>query len=100
MLSAGDLVLDEARHEVHVGGARGELALRELQVLRELLAHAGRVVAREELLEGVWGLEQDGDPRIVSTLIGRLRARVDPDPRQPTRIVTIRGVGYRLDPGR
>ncbi len=98
-LSVGDVVLDEDRHEVHVGGARVELALREFQVLRELLAHAGRVVTRDELLERVWGLGYDGDPRIVSTLVGRLRAHVEVDPRQPTRIVTIRGVGYRLDPG-
>lgn len=99
VLAAGDIVLDEDRHEVHVAGRPVELALREFQVLRELLAHAGRVVTRDELLERVWGLDYDGDPRIVSTLVGRLRVHVEPDPRQPTRIVTIRGVGYRLDAG-
>ena len=97
VLVAGDIVLDEDRHEVHVGGRPVELALREFQVLRELLANAGRVVTRDELLQQVWGLDYDGDPRIVSTLVGRLRAHVEPDPREPTRIVTIRGVGYRLD---
>ena len=97
VLVAGDIVLDEDRHELHVGGRPVELALREFQVLRELLANAGRVVTRDELLQQVWGLDYDGDPRIVSTLVGRLRAHVEPDPREPTRIVTIRGVGYRLD---
>ncbi|MDA8034440.1 MAG: response regulator transcription factor [Actinomycetota bacterium] len=97
VLVAGDIVLDEDRHEVHVDGRPVELALREFQVLRELLANAGRVVTRDELLQQVWGLDYDGDPRIVSTLVGRLRAHVEPDPREPTRIVTIRGVGYRLD---
>lgn len=99
VLSAGDIVLDDDRHEVQVAGRPLELALREFQVLRELLANAGRVVTRDELLQRVWGLDYDGDPRIVSTLVGRLRAHLEADPRQPTRIVTIRGVGYRLDAG-
>jgi len=97
VLRAGDIVLDEDRHEVEVGGRKVDLALREFQVLRELLSARGRVVTRDALLERVWGLDYEGDPRIVSTLIGRLRAEVELDPANPTRIVTIRGVGYRLD---
>ncbi|MGA8296843.1 MAG: response regulator transcription factor, partial [Acidimicrobiales bacterium] len=96
-LGASGIVLDPARHEVTVRGSEVELPLREFQVLRELLANAGRVVTRDELLERVWGLEYDGDPRIVATLIGRLRARVERDPDRPVLIVTIRGVGYRLN---
>ena len=89
--------MDPARHEVTVRGSEIELPFREFQVLRELLANAGRVVTRDELLERVWGLEYEGDPRIVATLIGRLHARVERDPDRPTYIVTIRGVGYRLN---
>ena len=65
--------------------------------MRELLEHAGRVVTRDELLERVWGFDYDGDPRIVATLVGRLRSRIEADPDYPTRIVTIRGVGYRFN---
>lgn len=93
----GDVSLDSDRHEVTVRGERVELPLREFQLLRELLANAGRVVSRDTLLERVWGLDYDGDPRIVATLVGRLRARVEVDPEQPTRITTIRGVGYRYN---
>jgi two-component system, OmpR family, response regulator RegX3 len=96
-LSASGIIMDPARHEVTVRGSEIELPLREFQVLRELLENAGRVVTRDELLERVWGLEYEGDPRIVATLIGRLRARVERDPDRPTYIVTIRGVGYRLN---
>lgn len=96
-LRATEIAMDSARHEVTVRGEEVELPLREFQVLRELLAHAGRVVTRDELLERVWGLDYDGDPRIVATLIGRLRARIERDPDRPTSIVTIRGVGYRLN---
>lgn len=96
-LSASGIVMDPARHEVTVRGREIDLPLREFQVLRELLANAGKVVTRDELLERVWGLEYEGDPRIVATLIGRLRARVEREPDRPTHIVTIRGVGYRLN---
>jgi len=97
VLRVGDVVLDPERHEVFVRDDEVELPLREFQLLRELLVHAGRVVTREALLERVWGLDYEGDPRIVATLVGRLRARIEPDPDEPTHIVTIRGVGYRFN---
>jgi len=97
ILRAGGVVLDPERHEVTVANREIEIPLREFQLLRELLEHAGRVVTRDELLERVWGLDYDGDPRIVATLVGRLRARIEVDPDNPTRIITIRGVGYRFD---
>lgn len=95
ILTVGEVTLDAQRHEVFVRGQEVELPLREFQVLRELLEQAGRVVRRDELLERVWGLDYDGDPRIVATLIGRLRARIEENPELPTHILTIRGIGYR-----
>ncbi|MHB1782224.1 MAG: response regulator transcription factor [Acidimicrobiales bacterium] len=97
VLRVGDVVLDPGRHEVVVRGQTVELPLREFQLLRELLANAGRVVTRDVLLARVWGMEYDGDPRIVATLVGRLRARVEESPDEPRHIVTIRGVGYRYN---
>jgi two-component system response regulator RegX3 len=97
ILSAGGVVLDPERHEVTVADREIEIPLREFQLLRELLEHAGRVVTRDELLERVWGLDYDGDPRIVATLVGRLRARIEVDSDNPTHIITIRGVGYRFN---
>lgn len=97
IISVGDLVLDPARHEVHCRGEMIYLPLREFQLLCELLENAGRVVTKETLLERVWGFDYDGDPRIVATIIGRLRARIEIDPDNPKQITTIRGVGYRLN---
>jgi two-component system response regulator RegX3 len=97
IVSAGGVTLDTERHEVTVAGREVEIPLREFQLLRELLEHAGRVVTRDELLERVWGFDYDGDPRIVATLVGRLRSRIEADPDYPTHIVTIRGVGYRFN---
>jgi len=97
ILRADGIALDPARHEVIVAGQEVEIPLREFQLLRQLLEHAGRVVTRDELLERVWGPDYDGDPRIVATLVGRLRARLEADPDNPTHIITIRGVGYRFN---
>ncbi|HUY06739.1 MAG TPA: response regulator transcription factor [Acidimicrobiales bacterium] len=96
-LSGGDVVLDPDRHEVYVRGARVELPLREFQVLQALLEQRGRVIRREDLLDEVWGLDYDGDPRIVATVVGRLRSRIEEDPTNPRAIATIRGVGYRFN---
>ena len=96
VLEVGDVRLDPGRHEVEVRGERIDLALREFQVLQELLEHSGRVVSRDELLERVWGSAYDGDPRIVATLIGRIRRHIEVVPNGAT-ITTIRGVGYRFD---
>ena len=97
VLRVGEVTLDPERHELVIRGEVVDLPLREFQLLRELLLHAGRVVTRETLLEHVWGIDYDGDPRIVATLIGRLRARVEENPDEPRHIVTIRGVGYRYN---
>jgi two-component system response regulator RegX3 len=96
VLEIGTVRLDPGRHEVEVCGARVDFALREFQVLLELLEHAGRVVSRDELLERIWGHTYDGDPRIVATLIGRIRRRIEVGTECAT-ITTIRGVGYRFD---
>jgi len=96
-LQVGDVTLDSARHEVHVRGVKTDIPLREFQLLRELMEHAGRVVTREELIDNVWGYEYEGDPRIIATLVGRLRTKIESDPDNPTHIITIRGVGYRFN---
>lgn len=97
VFQVGEVTLDTARHEVFVRGDKVDIPLREFQLLRELMEHAGRVVTREELIDNVWGFEYDGDPRIIATLVGRLRNKIESDPDNPSYIVTIRGVGYRFN---
>lgn len=97
VLRAGDVVLDAARHEVFVRAVQVKLPLREFQVLRELLEHPGKVISRDDLLNRIWGFDYDGDPRIVATIIGRLRARIETNPDEQVHISTIRGVGYRFN---
>jgi len=95
-LWVGDLCLDRDRHEVSLGGTRLDLPLKEFQVLAELMDHAGHVVTRQDLINRVWGYDYLGDTKTLDVHIKRLRAKLESDPTQPERIVTVRGVGYKM----
>jgi two-component system response regulator RegX3 len=95
--TAGDVHLDVTRHRVTVGGERVELPLKEFELLAVLLERVGFVVPRDRLIERVWGYDYVGDTKTLDVHIKRLRARIEPDPAHPTRIVTVRGVGYRYE---
>jgi two-component system response regulator RegX3 len=96
VLASGDLVLDPDRHEVTIGGLPLDLPLKEFEVLQLLLERAGRVVTRDQLIDEVWGHDYVGDTKTLDVHIKRLRSRVEVDPSSPTRILTVRGVGYKL----
>ncbi|MCR1783966.1 response regulator transcription factor [Nocardioides carbamazepini] len=97
VLSDGDLVVDVARHAASRAGAELSLTLREFELLRFLVSHAGTAYSREQLLQQVWGWSV-GDQSTVTVHVRRLREKVEPDPRRPVRLVTVWGVGYRWDP--
>ena len=95
---AAPLVLNEARGTVHRGGTQVPLTLTEFRLLCELAASPGRVFSRQALLERVWEHGFFGDERIVDVHVRRLRTKVEPDPSAPRLVITVRGLGYRLDP--
>ena len=97
LLEVGDVRLDVARHEVFVGGKLVPLPLKEFELLELLLLNAGRVLTRDVLIDRVWGPNYYGDTKTLDVHVKRLRAKVEPDPAQPTHIVTVRGVGYRYE---
>ena len=94
---AGDVRLDRERHEVTVRGQVVELPLREFEVLDLLMTNTGRVVTRDRLIDRVWGSDYVGDTKTLDVHIRRLRSRIEDDPSAPSRIVTIRGLGYRFE---
>jgi two-component system response regulator RegX3 len=96
-LSVGDVVLDPERHEVLIRGDPVQLPLKEFELLEILLANAGRVLTRETLIDRVWGTDYVGDTKTLDVHVKRLRAKVEPDPSNPARIVTIRGLGYKYE---
>jgi two-component system response regulator RegX3 len=96
-LHVGDVRLDAERHEVEIRGEPVRLPLKEFELLEILLANAGRVLPRDTLIDRVWGTDYVGDTKTLDVHIKRLRAKVEKDPAVPTRIVTIRGLGYKYD---
>lgn len=94
-LHVGEVVLDPDRHEVLVRGDHVVMPLKEFDLLHKLLAEAGRVVSREQLIDEVWGSDYVGDTKTLDVHIKRLRAKVEDNPSEPQRIVTIRGLGYK-----
>jgi two-component system response regulator RegX3 len=96
-LRVGDVALDPERHEVEIRGATVQLPLKEFELLEILLANAGRVLPRETLIDRVWGTDYVGDTKTLDVHVKRLRAKVEQDPAVPTRIVTIRGLGYKYE---
>lgn len=98
-LVIGDLVLDSVGHVVKLAGQPVELTPREFELLHLLMQNAGRVISNEELLAAVWGSEFTGQPQAVYVQIRWLRQKIEVDPNNPKRILTIHGVGYKLEPG-
>ena len=88
--------VDFVRQVVERDGIERPLTLMETTLLRYLVEHAGRPVARRRLLEDVWGVRKDTDTRTVDNFIARLRRHVEDDPSQPRHLQTIRGVGYQF----
>jgi two-component system response regulator RegX3 len=93
----GDVAVDNQRHEVTVRGEQVQLPLKEFELLSLLLEHAGRVLTRDQLIDRVWGADYVGDTKTLDVHIKRLRSKVEDDPSNPTRILTIRGLGYKYD---
>jgi two-component system, OmpR family, response regulator RegX3 len=97
VLEVGEVALDPARHEVRLRGEEVALPLKEFDLLEILMDNAGRVLTRETLIDRVWGSNYVGDTKTLDVHVKRLRAKLEDDPSNPQRIVTIRGLGYRYE---
>ncbi len=96
VMKLGDLVVDTNRRQVSRGGARIGLTYTEFSLLELLFRDPGRVVPRAEILEQLWGYppRRAADLRVVDVYVARLRGKLEPDPRNPELILTVRGIGY------
>ncbi len=97
-MTIGELSVDFEAHEVTVRGQPVKLTRLELDLLRFFVEHPGKVVSRQHLLEEVWKLHNYSTARTVDNFVSRLRRHVEPDPQNPTHIVSIRGAGYKFVP--
>ncbi len=96
-LEAGVVRMDVDRHVVTVGGEHVPLPLKEFELLELLLRNTGRVLTRMQLIDRVWGSDYVGDTKTLDVHVKRLRAKIEPDPANPTLLVTVRGLGYKLE---
>ena len=96
-MEVGTIALDPDQHRVLVHGQEVTMPLKEFELLHILMANAGRVLPRETLIDRVWGTDYVGDTKTLDVHIKRLRSKVEDDPAVPTRIVTIRGLGYKFE---
>lgn len=98
----GDRAVDFDLLELSVRDKKFRLTLMEAQVLRHLIEHEGRTVARSNMLQEVWGVHGGTDTRPIDNFIVRLRRYIEEDPTSPKHVLTVRGVGYRFiaSPGR
>jgi two-component system, OmpR family, response regulator MtrA len=99
LISIRDLEIDPAAFRVRKGETEVALTATELRLLLELARRPNQVFTRELLLELVWNYDYLGDSRLVDVAVQCLRGKIEDDPRSPKLIQTVRGVGYRLDPG-
>jgi two-component system response regulator RegX3 len=97
MLEAGPVRMDVERHVVAVDGETVALPLKEFDLLEFLLRNAGRVLTRGQLIDRVWGADYVGDTKTLDVHVKRLRAKLEPDPANPKYLLTVRGLGYKLE---
>ncbi len=97
ILQAGPIRMDTDRHVVSVHGVQASLPLKEFDLLEYLIRNAGRVLTRGQLIDRVWGSDYVGDTKTLDVHVKRLRAKIEPDPAAPRYLVTVRGLGYKLE---
>ena len=97
IIKAGDLEIDLTSHVIKLSGENLEMKPREFDLLVMLASSKGRAFTRDQILERLWGHEYIGDIRTVDVHVRWIREKIEVDPGKPSRIVTIRGVGYRFD---
>jgi DNA-binding response OmpR family regulator len=98
VLEHGDLEIDVARREARLRGQPVKLTRKEFELLHHLASNPGVTFTRTRLLEDVWDFAWDGDSATVTVHIRRLREKIEDDPSDPKRLVTVWGVGYRFEP--
>ena len=96
IITVGGIKIFVDRHEVIVDAEPVSFALREFELLEYLARNAGRVLTRAQLMERVWGLDDTGDSKTLDVHVKRLRSKIERDSTHPTRLLTVRGLGYKL----
>ena len=97
VLESGPVRMDVERHVVSVDGRPIALPLKEFDLLEYLMRNKGRVLTRGQLIDRVWGADYVGDTKTLDVHVKRLRSKIEADPANPVRLLTVRGLGYKLE---
>jgi two-component system alkaline phosphatase synthesis response regulator PhoP len=97
VLKAGPIEIDAQRHLATLDGRELDLTAREFEILATMARNPGIVLSREQLLQSVWGYDFFGDPRVVDVHVAKLRKKLESDAANPRYIMTVRGIGYKLN---
>jgi two-component system response regulator RegX3 len=97
VVEVGTVRMDVERHSVAVDGREINMPLKEFELLELLLRNAGRVLTRGQLIDRVWGSDYFGDTKTLDVHIKRIRSKIEQNPSEPERLVTVRGLGYRFE---
>lgn len=97
VLQVADVRLDPERHVVEVGGVVTAFPLKEFELLEFLMRNAGRVLTRGQLIDRVWGSDYVGDTKTLDVHVKRVRAKIEADPANPQVLLTVRGLGYKIE---
>lgn len=97
VIEAGPVRMDVERHVVSVNGQAVTLPLKEFELLEYLMRNSGRVLTRGQLIDRVWGADYVGDTKTLDVHVKRLRSKIEADPANPMHLVTVRGLGYKLE---
>ena len=97
VLESGDIRMDVERHLVTVNGTGQQLPLKEFELLEFFLRNPGRVLTRGQLIDRIWGADYVGDTKTLDVHVKRLRTKIEVEPSEPTKLITVRGLGYKLD---
>lgn len=97
VFEVGPIRMDVERHSVSVNASPVSLPLKEFELLELLMRNSGRVLTRGQLIDRIWGTNYVGDGKTLDVHVKRLRAKIEPDPANPMYLMTVRGLGYRLE---
>ena len=97
VVEVGPVRLDIDRHIVSVRGETVAMPLKEFDLLEVLVRNSGRVITRSQLIDRVWGHDYVGDTKTLDVHVKRLRAKIEEDPANPVHLLTVRGLGYKME---
>lgn len=97
VLVGGSVTMDVDRHQVFVNGNKVDLPLKEFELLELLLENVNRVLTRGQIIDQVWGHDYFGDTKTLDVHVKRLRSKIEADPARPQHLITVRGLGYKLE---